>query len=113
MKKLILALLLLVPLGAHAQVEPSVYRAITNAQILATDTNARSVTQQFFRTGVALFTCTAACYFHVAKTPLAATTTGAFIPANLPRLVAVRQGEKVSIILSTGTGLAIIEEVGK
>lgn len=112
MKKLILALLL-VPLGAHAQVEPSVYRPITNAQILATDTNARSVTQQFFRTGVALFTCTASCYFHVAKTPVANTTTGAFIPANVPRLVAVREGEKVNVILSSGTGLAIIEEVGK
>ena len=44
MKKLILALALLLPVGAWAQVEPNVYRTSTPSQVLATDTTARTAT---------------------------------------------------------------------
>ena len=113
MKKLILALALLLPVGAWAQVEPNVYRASTPSQVLATDVTARTITGSIFRHGTALLTCTSACYFHIAKTPMVSVTTGSFLPANVPTLWQARQGDRIQVILSTGTGLMIIQELTK
>ena len=121
MKKLIelvprsfwLVLALLLPVGAWAQVEPNVYRASTPSQVLATDTAVRTATGSVFRHGTALLTCTTACYFNIAKTPMVSVTTGAFLPANVPTLWQVRQSDRVQVILSTSTGLMIIQELTK
>lgn len=113
MKKLILALALLIPLGAHAQVEPNVYRTATPSQVMATDTVARTMTASMFSSGVARFICTTACYFHVALTPNATTTTGSYLPANTPTYWQVRQGDRIQVLLSASTGLMIVQELTK
>lgn len=112
MKKLILALALLLPVSAWAQSNTSnILRPSTPSQVLAVDTTARTVTIKIAATGTALFTCTAACFFNVGVTPLATIATGAFIPANSPRYVLVRQGERIQVILSTSTGSFVVEEL--
>ena len=105
---------LLVTLPAKAQnVNSNIFRPSTPSQVMAVDTAARTATGSFFRTGVAMFTCTAACYFDVSLTPLVTTTTGAYIPAGSPRLFNVGKSERIGVILSTGTGTIIIEELSR
>ena len=114
MKELLVALALLLPATVQAQVVNSnIFRPSTPSQVMAVDTTARTAAGSFFRTGVAMFTCTAACYFDVSLTPLATTTTGAYIPAGLPRLFNVGRSERIGVILSTGTGTIIIEELSR
>ena len=114
MKKLIFALALLLPFGAQAQVVNSnIFRPSTPSQVMAVDTTARTATGSFFRTGVAMFTCTAACYFNVSLTPMATTSTGAYIPAGSPRLFHVGLSERIGVVLSSGTGTIIIEELSR
>jgi hypothetical protein len=99
---------------AKAQtVNANIYRPSTPSQVLAVDTTARTATAKFFQSGVGMFTCTAACFFHLHPTPIAVAATGAYIPAGVPRFVAIRQGEKISVILSSGTGSIIIEELSR
>lgn len=112
MKKIILALALLLPVTAWAQSNTtSILRPSTPSQVLAVDTTARTVTARIAQTGTALFTCTAACFFNLSATPLATVATGSFIPANSPRYILVRQGERVQVILSTSTGSFVLEEL--
>lgn len=114
MKKLILALALLLPASAWGQaVEPNVYRASTPSQVMATDTTARTVTAAMFANGVAMLTCTAACFFNIAKTPLVTTATGSFLPANTPTFWSVRLGDRIQVVLSTSTGTMVIQELTK
>ena len=109
-----LAVGLLITLPAKTQVVYSnIFRPSTPSQVMAVDTTARTATGSFFRTGVAMFTCTAACYFDVSLTPMVTTTTGAYIPAGSPRLFHVGRSERIGVVLSTGTGTIIIEELSR
>jgi hypothetical protein len=109
---LVVGLFAAIPVRAQA-VEQGVYRASTPSQVLAVDTTARTATASIFANGVAMLTCTAACFFNIAKTPLVTTSTGSFLPANVPTLWSVHLNDRIQVVLSTSTGTIVIQELTK
>ena len=113
MKKLLLAIALLFPVSAMAQVGPEVYRVATPAQV-----NGFNASTQITATTEAVLhqmiraTCTAACYIWVnssGQSYPATALTGVYLPADVPTMFSVSKGSKVNVIgVSAGT-ISILE----
>ena len=113
MRKLLLAIALLFPVSAMAQVGPEVYRIATPAQISAFNASTQitattaAVLHQMIRA-----TCTVACYIWVnssGQSFKATALTGVYLPANVPTMFSVSKGSKVNVIGTSDGSISIVE----
>lgn len=63
-------------------------------------------------TQLILISCSTDCYFLVGSSPVAASTTGTFLPAKTLLYVGVNGGQKISAIQSAATGTLNVTEGG-
>jgi hypothetical protein len=118
MKRLLIALFLLFPLTAHAQVGPEVYRIATPAQVssFVTAKSYAAMTQSSITQMMEVTCQTAACsiWINISGVSIPATTaTGIYLPTDTPRRFSTSKGSTVWVIGNGGAGTIHIQELTK
>lgn len=118
MRKLLLAILLILPVQAWAQMyEPGLFRPITWSQVLNIDTNVRAVTRPIAQNGPISIICSAICWVGFGNSSnsnisaAVSTTTGYFMAGGILNYFYATSGTKIAIMANSGTGLAIVQEL--
>ncbi len=116
MKKLLAAILLLASFKAYAA-EPFTFFAITGGQALAYTATSLEVTEAIgaFNNLVRLV-CSTNCFvaFGISGvTPHASSTTGTYLPANIPEYFRIDPSSTIAVVRNTSDGTLYVLEVGR
>src|SRR3990167_2772371 len=117
MKRLLLALFMIVAPPAFAQVEPVTFRPLTGYSITSLTTTAAGTnsTKAFdSQTRWVRAVCTVACHIAFMVTPInTAISTPVYLPASIPEYFIVGSGGYVKVRADSTTGTLYITEMGR
>lgn len=111
-------LALLLPATGWAQIAPgmTLFRPLTQSQVLAYTNASVAMTNATIR-AVQRLVCTTACFFtHTASGAtalLANTTTGIYLPANVPELFIIPIGSTIRVIRDSSDGRLILTDMDR